>query len=112
MVDNLFANKHGIRLTSVNDAFEIIGSGLPGMIFTLDEIDPSFFILKNQVLGETFQKLINYHFPVAVVLPKDHEFGERVTELAREHSRHNTIRFCQTLDEAMIWMDNKIKNRN
>lgn len=112
MIDNLFANKHGIRLASVDDAFEIIGSGLPGMIFTVDDIDPSFFTLKNQILGNTFQKLINYHFPIAVVLPEDHAFGMRVTELAREHARHNTIRFCRTLEEAVIWMDNKINTCN
>ena len=112
MISNLFASKHRIRLASVDDAFEIIGSGLPGMIFTLDDIDPNFFTLKNQILGDTFQKLINYHFPIAVVLPENHPFGERVTELAREHARHNTIRFCRTLDEAAIWMVDKIRKSN
>jgi hypothetical protein len=103
-IENLLASRHNLKLSCAEDANEIIGSGLPGVIFTLNEIGKDFFVLKNRILGETFQKLVTYHFPIAVVLQKNHEFGERVTELAREYSKHNCIRFCHTLEDAKQWM--------
>jgi hypothetical protein len=103
-VNDLLASKYDIRLSKPEDAITILETGLAGMIFIPDDIDEKFFDLKNGVLGETFQKLVNYRFPIAVVLPADHDFGLRVTELAREHSKHPIIRFCQDIDDAKAWM--------
>ncbi len=105
MKGSLLASDHGLKLSSIDDAYKILESGLPGVIFTDAEIGKEFFVLKNGILGELFQKLMNYRFPIAVVIPVVHTFGERITELAREHSRHNCIRFCSTLEEAQSWMD-------
>lgn len=110
-IENLLASKHGIRLACVDDANEIIGSGLPGVIFTLDDIGKDFFALKNKILGEVFQKLVTYQYPIAVVLPENHGFGDRVTELAREHSRHNCIRFCSTVEDAKLWMAHTLNDK-
>lgn len=109
-IEDLLASKHGIKLTCVDDANNIIGSGLPGVIFAIEDIGKDFFVLHNRVLGETFQKLITYHYPIAIVLPENHGFGERVTELAREHSIHNCVRFCSTIEDAELWMVNTLNN--
>lgn len=103
-VNELLASKYNIRLSTPEDAITILETGLAGMIFTQNDIDENFFDLKNGILGETFQKLVNYRFPIAVVLHADHDFGLRVTELAREHAKHPIIRFFQDIDEAKTWM--------
>lgn len=103
-VNNFLASQHKLKLTHVEDPITVMESGMSGMIFTLDDIDDKFFDLKNGILGETFQKFVNYRFPVAIVLPADHGFGLRVTELAREHARHDVVRFCKTMEEAKAWM--------
>lgn len=103
-IEDLLASKHNIQLACVDDANTIIGSGLPGVIFTIDDIGEDFFVLKNRILGETFQKLITYRYPIAIVLPDNHGLGERVTELAREHAVHECVRFCSTLEDAKLWM--------
>lgn len=108
-IDDLLASSHHIRLVSADDAISVMESGFPGMIFTLNDIDEDFFDLKNGVLGETFQKFVNYRYPIAVVLPRDHNFGIRVTELAREHSLHTHIRFCSSVEDAKKWMTNTLK---
>jgi hypothetical protein len=111
-MDNLFANRHDIKLRHADDAIKIMESGLPGMIFTLNDIDRNFFNLKNKILGDTFQKFATYRYPVAVILPRDHPFGERVTELAREHSNHNLIRFCTSIEDAKKWMTETLQAMN
>ncbi|GAB3923936.1 DUF4180 domain-containing protein [Mucilaginibacter myungsuensis] len=108
MKQDLLASTHGLQLASTDDAYKILESGLPGVIFTRADIADEFFNLKNGILGEVFQKLINYRFPIVVVLPADHGFGDRITELAREHSRHNGIRFCTTLADAEQWIERQV----
>ncbi|MES3016599.1 MAG: DUF4180 domain-containing protein [Bacteroidota bacterium] len=104
IIDDLLASKNNITLSTPDDAVRVLETGLPGMIFTMDDISKDFFDLKNGILGDTFQKLANYRYPIAVVLPADHGYGIRVTELAREHSKHSLIRFCQNIEEAKEWM--------
>lgn len=103
-IDNLLADSHEIILRDAEDAIAVMETGLPGMIFTLADIDSDFFDLKNGQLGDTFQKFVNYRFPIAIVLPEDHSFGLRITELAREHARHSVVRFFVTLADAKNWM--------
>ncbi len=103
-VNNFLASQHKLKLSHAEDAITVMESGMSGMIFTPDDIDEHFFDLKNGLLGETFQKFVNYRFPIAIVLPADHNFGIRVTELAREHARHDVIRFFQDVEEAKAWM--------
>lgn len=101
---SLYASGHNLKLTGVQDVYDIIGSGLPGLIFTMDDLSPVLFNLSNGILRECFQKLVNYRFPIAIVFPETHPYGERITELAREHARHPLIRFCKTNEEAERWM--------
>jgi len=93
----------GLRLAHPDDALTVIGSGVQRCVFTLDDLAPDFFALRNRLAGEVFQKLINYHCQVAIVIPADHGLGERVTELAREHAQHPVIRFFPTVESALAW---------
>ncbi|MGE0622443.1 MAG: DUF4180 domain-containing protein [Pseudomonadales bacterium] len=99
------ARDHGLRLATADDALAVIGSGVHCCVFTLDDLSPDFFDLRNGAAGEVFQKLINYHCLVAIVVPDDHGLGERVTELVREHARHPVVRFFPTVEAALDWAD-------
>ena len=101
---SIFAKDHGIRLSSVNNAMDVLSCGVRRCLFTIDDIDPVFFNLSNGIAGEVFQKFVNYNIRIAIVLPADHSFGDRVTELAREHGKHPMVRFFDTLDSAESWL--------
>ena len=102
-----FASDHQITIHSEKDALDALvapRSG-PGLIFRLDDLAPDFFDLRNGLAGAVFQKFMNYQQRVAFVIPVDHELGVRVTELAREHAQHNTIRITATDAEAEAWLN-------
>lgn len=101
---SLMAKDNGLHLGSVSDALDVIGSGLPGCIFTPSDLAADFFKLHNGKAGEIFQKFVNYHFPVAFILSPDHGYGDRVTELIRDHRRHSSVRFFSTVEEAVSWL--------
>lgn len=101
---SLIAKEVGIKLHTENDALDLIASGLPACILTVEDLHPQFFDLRNGIAGAIFQKLVNYHFKIAIILPLDHGFGVRITELVRDHHRHSFIRFFATLEEAEAWV--------
>jgi len=103
MAESRLARDHGLRLDSVDDAMHVIASGVRRCVFTLDDLPAGFFELSNRLAGEVFQKLINYHCQVAIVVPPDHGLGARVSELAREHAKHPTVRFFPTVAAALAW---------
>ena len=104
-MSKLLASKHNLKLCNVDDALDVMGSGLHGCIFTLADLGRDFFNLKTKIAGEVFQKFVNYNFKVAFIIPADHNLGNRVTELIRDHARHNCIRFFETIDEAEKWIN-------
>lgn len=101
---SLMAQDHGLKLQSASDALTAIGSGLPGCIFTPADVGNDFFDLRNGLAGEVFQKFVNYNFQAAFVLPEDHGYGDRVTELIRDHRRHSVVRFFRSVEEAISWL--------
>ena len=101
---SLLARDAGLKLHTEDDALDIMVSGLPGCILTPDDLHPDFFQLENGVLGATFQKFVNYGFKVALVVPDDHGFGDRVTELMRDHRGHPCIRFFPDMETAETWL--------
>lgn len=103
-MSSLIAKEVGIKLHTENDALDLIASGLSACIFTVEDLHPQFFDLRNGIAGAIFQKLVNYRFKIAIILPVDHEFGPRITELVRDHRRHSLIRFFATLEEAEAWI--------
>jgi hypothetical protein len=97
------AKDHGLRLHSVDDAFTTMGSGVKRCVFTTDDISEEFFDLSSGLAGDIFQKLMNYRHQIAIVIPVDHNYGKRITELAREHAMHPVIRFFKSIDETLDW---------
>lgn len=104
-MNSRLARDHGLRLDSVDDAMDVIASRVDRCIFTTGDVSADFYDLRTRIAGETFQKFINYNCRVAFVLPPEHEFGPRITELAREHACHPVIRFFETTDAALAWQD-------
>lgn len=97
------ASDHDLRIDNENHALDIISSGVRRCIFTVDDVSEDFFDLKTRLAGNVFQKLVNYNCQVAIVVPPDHGFGERVTELAREHANHPIVRFFPSIEQALDW---------
>jgi len=94
-----------IKIASTDDAMEIIYSGLTGCVIHLDELAADFFELKNRLAGEIFQKFINYRFPLAIVIPPDHDLGQRVSELMFDHKKHPFVRFFNEEHDAENWIE-------
>ena len=103
-MSNFLAKNNNMKLSSVDDALHVLASGQSGCIFTLDDLGDDFFNLSNRIAGEVFQKFVNYNFKVVFIIPADHNLGERVTELIRDHARHSTIRFFETVEQAERWL--------
>lgn len=79
--------------------------GADGLLLEEVDLGAAFFDLRTGLLGELFQKLTNYRIRTAFVMPDPARHGERFTELAREHRRHNLIRFCSSQAEALAWLE-------
>ena len=105
---SLLAVDVGLRLFSEADALDAIGSGLRGCVFCESDLHPEFFRLANGIAGAAMQKFVNYGFKAAFVVPDDHEHGERVTELMRDHRGHPCIRFFADTATASQWLKDSI----
>lgn len=102
---SLLARDHGLSLHSENDALDILSSGMSGCVFFPEDLHPEYFDLSNQLAGNTFQKFINYGFRIAIVLPVEHGFGDRIDELIHDHRSHPCVRFFNSEREALEWLD-------
>lgn len=101
---SLLASEHKLTLATAGDALNVIGSGLPGCIFTSADLHPEFFNLRNGMAGDVFQKFVNYNYPVAFIVPEAHDYGDRVTELIRDHRNHPVVRFFHDVKAANNWL--------
>jgi len=100
----LLASDNNLVLHSTNDALDVLSSGLSGCIFTPEDLHPNFFDLSNRIAGDVFQKFVSYDFRVAFVVPTNHAYGDRVTELMREHRNHSCVRFFSSIEDANAWL--------
>jgi len=101
---SLFARDHNLQLRSESDALEAMSLGLSACIFTEDELHPEFFQLRNGIAGAVFQKLINYGFRAALIVPEPQRHGARLIELMHDHASHPCIRFFASEREAHAWL--------
>jgi len=101
----LIAADAGIAIRSSGDVSNAIGAclGMGGVILADTDLSPEFFDLRTGLAGELFQKFMNYRIPVAIVVPDPDAYGERFSELAREHSSRGLIRLVRSLNEATEW---------
>ena len=97
-------NRMTAKLTSTEDAMEIIHSSSGCCLFHLKDLRADFFDLQNKLAGEVFQKFVNYKCKAAIIVPADHGLGERVTELIRDHKHHAFVRFFDSEACARQWL--------
>ena len=79
------------------------------MVLQEDELGTEFFSLGEGLLGELFQKLVNYKQHVALIVSDEDAYGARVRELINEHRSHPTIRFFRSREDAEAWAQTVIK---
>lgn len=101
----LIASEAGIAIRTMSDIPNAIGAayGNAGLILTESELAPEFFDLETGLVGELFQKFTNYGVRLILIVPNPGRYGDRVTELAREHRSHNSIRIVSSKEEAEVW---------
>jgi hypothetical protein len=100
------ASAAGITIQTYADIAEALNGcvGGTGLLLTEAALGRQFFDLRTGVAGELFQKFTNYRLPIAIVLADHEAYGQRFSELAREHRGHNLIRFFYSLEPAQAWL--------
>ena len=58
-MQSVIASEAGIKLHTEDDVLDLIGSGLPACILSVEDLHPQFFDLRNGIAGSIFQKLVN-----------------------------------------------------
>jgi hypothetical protein len=108
----LIAGEAGISIRSLSEISNAVGTtfGTAGLILTESDLAPEFLDLKTGLAGELFQKFTNYGLRLILIVPNPERYGDRFTELAREHRSHDSIRIVRTKDEANAWA-NQLKAR-
>ena len=101
------ASDAGIFIRSLSDISEALNTCIMAhaLILTEQDLATEFFDLRTGLAGELFQKFTNFRKRLAIVLPNPAAYGERVVELAREHSSHSLIRFVNSKEEAETWLN-------
>ena len=97
-------NRMTAKLTSTEDAMEIIHSSSGCCLFHLKDLRADFFDLQNKLAGEVFQKIMNYHSRLAIVVAEPGKYGERFSELVFEHREHSNVRFFNSQADAERWL--------
>lgn len=102
----IIATEAGIAFRSLKDMPDVLGAcfGTAGLLVTEADLAPEFFDLRSGLAGELFQKFSNYGLRLALVLPDPKAYGERISELAYEHTSHNLIRFFDSQEAARAWL--------
>ena len=102
----IMASTVGLYIQAYPDITEALNGcvGAIGLILTEAELSPQFFDLRTGVAGELFQKFTNYRLPIAIVLADHKAYGQRFSQLVREHRGHNLIRFFYSLATAQAWL--------
>jgi hypothetical protein len=102
----LIASEAGIAIRTLSDISNAVGPtfGTAGLILTESDLAPEVFDLKTGLAGELFQKFTNYGLRLILIVLDPERYGDRFTELAREHRSHNSIRIVPAKDEANAWV--------
>jgi hypothetical protein len=102
----LIASELGISIRSMSDISKAVGAtyGNDGLVLTESDLAAEFFDLRTGLAGELFQKFTNYRLRLVLVVPDPQIYGDRFTELAREHRAHDRIRIVGSQEEAAAWI--------
>jgi len=95
----------GVLLGKGGDVSKIVSEAFRCDVLALrvDNIAPDVFDLRTGVLGELFQKLVNYKKRLAVVgdVAPYQAKSEAFSALVRESNRGRDVAFVRTLEEAL-----------
>ncbi|MBT8145556.1 MAG: DUF4180 domain-containing protein [Gammaproteobacteria bacterium] len=96
----------GLILGSHDEIAEVLSRSLSqsGIVLNERDLAPAFFDLSTRIAGELFQKIINYHSLLAIVVVDPARYGERFSELVHEHQDHSHIRFFKNQTDAELWL--------
>jgi hypothetical protein len=102
----LIAATEGISIRCMGDVANAVGAtfGSDGLMLAEDDLSADFFDLKTGLAGELFQKFENYKMRLIIIVSEPERYGERFTELSREHRFHNSIRILPTRKDADSWL--------
>jgi len=104
------AVERGLLISSEGDALDAVAicgeHDTQRLLLTESNLGHEFFELSNGLAGAVMQKWMNYAMRVAFVLIDPEPYGPRVVELAREHSRHPSLRFFTSRQSAVDWLVN------
>jgi hypothetical protein len=106
MSEIVYAQQAELYLASAADINDAIGAsfGALGLILTEQDLAPSFFDLRSGFAGELFQKAVNYHVRIALVVADPAQYGARFAELAYEHQRDAQVRIVPSIAHAEEWL--------
>lgn len=62
-----------------------------------------FFVLRTGLAGEALQKLINYHFKLAIVGDFSQITSKALRDFIRESNRGKNVCFVASYDDAIAW---------
>jgi len=95
-----------LLLDSFDDIAEVLSRCLSqdGLVLSEQELAPAFFDLSTRIAGELFQKILNYHSRLAIVVADPKAYGDRFSELVYEHGGHAHIRFFSNRPDAEHWL--------
>ena len=91
---------------SLTDIFDALTKGMEdnGLVLSEKDLSSSFYDLRSGLLGELFQKFVNYRIPLALVVNDPNVYGDRFNELAYEHKNHPIVRIFPDYDSASAWL--------
>lgn len=81
--------------------------GTRALLFEASDLSAAFFDLKTGLAGELVQKLTNFRIYTALVVPNPESYGKRFAELAYEHRSQGLIRFVDSREAGMAWLENQ-----
>lgn len=62
-----------------------------------------FFVLRTGLAGEALQKLINYHFKLAIIGDFSQVASKALRDFIRESNRGKNVCFVASYDDAIAW---------
>jgi len=95
-------------LSSVNEAADLVAACMEHdtdrLLLDGSVLPADFFRLHTLFAGEFLQKLQNYQIRTGVVVPEEHDYGERFAEYLIEARRARFSRFLASREEALVWL--------
>lgn len=90
------------------DPIDLVGACMEreahGILVDEGDMPAQFFDLSSGAAGDLVQKLTNYGFRMAAVVPHPEHYSQAFQDFAREANQSRIIRFFRHRDEAVWWL--------